>query len=88
MAYRSLLPEAELRLKKIARIAATSEAAAGTTNTPATRDLFAEEQKLLDAMTEIAESTGRLQDARVKALIEWIRRSMCQKYFGAEREME
>ncbi len=74
---RSLLPEAELATEEDAQIAATSEAAAGTTNTPATRDLFAEEQKLLDAMTEIAESSRALPDARVKALIEWIRRSMC-----------
>jgi hypothetical protein len=39
--------------------------------------LFEREQKLLDTMTEIAETSRALPDARVKKLIEWIRDNMC-----------
>jgi len=41
------------------------------------RGLFAREQKLLDEMTEIAESARGLPDARIRKLVEWIRQNQC-----------
>ena len=82
---RSLLPEQELANEEEAQIEAVSEATSGPFETIPARALFEREQKLLDQMTEIAESARALPDARVKKLIEWIRKNMCPSLpFGDE----
>src|SRR5262249_23927934 len=39
--------------------------------------LFTREQELLDQMTEAADAARHRPDARVRALVDWIRTSMC-----------
>jgi len=74
---RAALPEQELAAEEDAQVAAVSEATVGPSDTDVTREIFEREQNLLDTMTEIAETSRALPDARVKKLIEWIRESMC-----------
>ncbi len=74
---RAALSEQEQAAEEEAQIAAVSEATRGPTDTPSAKELFQREQQLLDEMTEIAESTKALPDARVKKLLEWIRENMC-----------
>ncbi len=74
---RAALPEQEQAAEEDAQVAAVSEATIGPSDTPSARDLFESEQKLLNQMTEIAESARALPDARVKRLIEWIRENLC-----------
>jgi SNF2 family DNA or RNA helicase len=74
---RSLLTEQDLANEEEAQIEAASEVTSGPFETISARDFFEREQKLLDQMTEIAESARALPDARVKKLIEWIRENMC-----------
>ena len=40
-------------------------------------ELFAREQQLLDQMTEVAEAARAEPDARVRMLLDWIRKNMC-----------
>src|ERR1035437_5376630 len=74
---RAGLPEQELAAEEDAQVTAVSEATVGPSDTAATRELFEREQRLLDTMTEIAETSRALPDARVTKLIEWIRDNMC-----------
>lgn len=76
---RGLLPEQVLAAEEDAQIAAVSEATIGATQTPGQKELFAEEQQLLDTMTELAESSRAVPDARVQKLFAWIRESMCSE---------
>jgi superfamily II DNA or RNA helicase/DNA-binding transcriptional regulator YiaG len=74
---RSLLSEAELALEEEAEVASVSAATAGSTDSEAARELFTKEQALLEEMAELAEASRALPDARVKKLIEWIKKNMC-----------
>ncbi len=74
---RAVLSEQELAAEEDAQVTAVSEATIGPSDTAIARELFEHEQKLLDTMTEIAESSRAIPDARVKKLIEWIRDKMC-----------
>jgi superfamily II DNA or RNA helicase len=70
---RATLPEEQLQSEDEAQIEAATLATATFTD----KGMFAREQKLLDQMTEIAEAGRVLADARVRALLEWIRKNMC-----------
>jgi superfamily II DNA/RNA helicase len=74
---RAMLSEEELQAEEEAQIEAASAATVGPLSDLSDRALFAREQHLLDTMTEIAEATRGLTDARVGCLIDWIRRHMC-----------
>jgi hypothetical protein len=74
---RALLSEAELGIEEEAEIAAVTAATAGSADTDTAREQFAQEQQLLDAMTELAESSRALPDERVNKLIGWIKSNMC-----------
>ena len=74
---RAALSEQELAAEEDAQVTAVSEATVGPSDTAIARELFEREQKLLDTMTEIAESSRAVPDALVKKLIEWIRVNMC-----------
>jgi superfamily II DNA or RNA helicase len=74
---RALLSEIELATEEEAEIAAVTAATAGSINSAVAREQFAQEQALLDTMTELAESARALPDARVSKLIGWIKANMC-----------
>jgi superfamily II DNA/RNA helicase len=74
---RATLPKQELAAEEEAQFAAVSEATVGPVQTTSTRNLFEREQRLLDQMVEIAESTRALPDARISRLIKWISENMC-----------
>ena len=71
---RASLPEDELRAEEEAQIEAATIASSPVM---AEQALFAEEKRLLDEMTAIAETARWLPDARVRRLIAWIRETMC-----------
>ena len=71
---RALLSEEELHAEEEAQI----EAATIASSPARTEDArFAEEKRLLDEMTAIAEPARWLPDARVRRLVDWIRETMC-----------
>lgn len=74
---RATMSEQDLAAEEDDQIAAASEATRGPADTPTARELFGREQKLLDEMTEIAEASCALPDARIRKLIDWIKQSMC-----------
>lgn len=74
---RATLPEQELAAEEEAQVEAVTAATLGRAADDAQRALFAREQKLLDAMNDLAEASRALPDARVDKLIEWIRANMC-----------
>jgi hypothetical protein len=74
---RAALSEEEIRSEEDSQVESATAATAGPTGTPDARALFAQEQKLLDEMTEIAEAARGLPDARVRLLVDWIRVQMC-----------
>lgn len=74
---RASLSEEELQTELDAQVESATVASAGTTVKPEAKSLFAREQKLLEEMTEIAEASRALPDARMRLLIEWIRERMC-----------
>ena len=74
---RALLNEQELAAEEEAQIIAASEASLGKSTAASEGELFAREQELLDQMTELAESSRALPDARVRKLVDWIRSQMC-----------
>ncbi|HEX4996920.1 MAG TPA: DISARM system SNF2-like helicase DrmD [Terriglobia bacterium] len=68
----------QLEAEENAEIEAISAAAeSGASRDPAAEQLWREEQRLLDRMQEIAENSRHLPDAKVRWLIDWIRRNMC-----------
>jgi superfamily II DNA or RNA helicase len=73
---RATLPVAELQAEEDAQITAATAATTPTKGTAASK-LFAREQQLLDAMTEAADAARAEPDARVRLLIDWIRKNMC-----------
>jgi superfamily II DNA/RNA helicase len=74
---RASLSEEELQAEEELQVVAATEIAAGPVADSHSRDLFARERTLLDAMTEIAEANRTLPDARLRSLVEWMRQHMC-----------
>ena len=74
---RATLSESDLHAEEELQVTAISAATTGPLNDDPTRKIFAQEQKLLDEMTEIAEESRALPDARIMRLIEWIRKHQC-----------
>lgn len=74
---RATLSEEELQAEQDAQFEAATAATLGPTADAKARDLFAREQRLLDQMTELAESVRGLPDARIRKLVEWIRTNLC-----------
>lgn len=74
---RAELAEEDLQAEEESQIEAASAATLGPIADLSAKALFDREQKLLDEMTEIADAARGLPDARVRKLIEWIRRNMC-----------
>ncbi len=70
---RAILPEQDLAAEEEQEIEVISLATAG----PTTGDMFAREQALLNEMSELAERSRALPDARVQKIIEWIQHKMC-----------
>lgn len=70
---RALLSEQELAAEEEQQVEAVSAATVG----PTTGEMFAREQALLDEMSELAEASRALPDARVNKLVDWIRQNMC-----------
>lgn len=74
---RAPLSELELQAEEEAQFESISAATAGPMSGKSATDSFANEQKLLDEMMDLAESARGRPDARVASLINWIRKSMC-----------
>ena len=69
---RATLSEEELQAEEETQIEAATQATTGGGT-----DGFARERQLLDEMTEVAESARGSPDARVRTLVDWIRKNMC-----------
>jgi len=74
---RATLSEQDLQAEEEVQVAAATDATAAPLTDATSRQLFGREQRLLDEMTEIAEASRGLPDARVRKLIQWIRENMC-----------
>ena len=74
---RAALPEEDLQAEEEAQIEAASRTTAGPLATDAAKKLFAREQHLLEEMARIADAGRGLPDARVRCLVDWIRKNMC-----------
>jgi superfamily II DNA/RNA helicase len=74
---RATLSEEELQAEQDVQFEAATAATIGPTSDSKACELFGHEQRLLDQMTELAESTRSLPDARIRKLVEWIRSNMC-----------
>ena len=74
---RAALSEEELQAEEDALFESASRATVGPFGEGEAERLWAKEQRLLDKMTEIAEATRALPDARVQRLVDWIRENMC-----------
>jgi len=74
---RATLTEEELQAEEDAQVAAVTAATGGSLADKQSLTLFAREQQLLDQMTEAAEEARGRPDARVRAVVDWIRKNMC-----------
>lgn len=74
---RALLSEEEMEREVETQVEAVSASTLGPTADTSSKRLFNREQQLLAEMTEVAEQSRGLTDARTKKLIEWIRENMC-----------
>lgn len=74
---RATLPEDELRVEEEAQFETASTATAGPVTGASAEALLARERRLLEEMTEIAEASRALPDARVRKLVDWIRDHLC-----------
>jgi len=74
---RATLSEEELQAEQDGQFEAATAATFGPVIDAKTRDLFAREQRLLEQMTELAESARSLPDGRIQKVVEWIRTHMC-----------
>jgi hypothetical protein len=72
----SLTPE-DLALEEEDAIETATMASTAVNGAESARQSFAEEQKLLDGMSEIAEASKALPDARIKELFRWMAKHMC-----------
>lgn len=71
---RAVMTEEELHAEEDSQIAALSAATNTTSSQLSTR-----EQQLLEQMSEIAEASRALPDARIERLIQWIREHQCPR---------
>ncbi|MBX9568669.1 MAG: DISARM system SNF2-like helicase DrmD [Candidatus Obscuribacterales bacterium] len=78
------IEEAQLQLEESEQIEVATAATMGATNDGLSKQLFEKEQRLLDEMTEVAETYRGKPDARVKKLIEWIKNNMCSLDEGSQ----
>jgi len=74
---RALLSEVELAIEEEAEIASVTAATSGASDSEIAQVLFAQEQILLGQMTELADSSRALPDARLRKLVRWIKDNMC-----------
>jgi ERCC4-related helicase len=74
---RASLSEEDLAREEEQEIEAVSAVAVGSSRSQTALELFQKEQKLLDQMTELAEASRALPDARVEKLLGWMRRNLC-----------
>ncbi len=74
---RATLSEEELQAEEDAQVEAATLVGSVPAKDQSAKKLFAQEQELLERMTEIAEASRALPDARVKKLLAWIREKMC-----------
>ena len=74
---RATLDEDQLQAEEDAQFEAASAATMGPIEDLSAKQLFEREQQLLQQMTDIAEDARGKPDARVKKLIEWMRKNMC-----------
>jgi len=74
---RAILDDAELRADENLQFETATLATCTQSDSQDNRALFAEEKRLLDEMSEIAETSRALPDERVRRLIAWIRENMC-----------
>jgi ERCC4-related helicase len=74
---RAQLTEEDLAREEEGEIEAASAVTVGTSRSEEARKLFQQEQTLLDQMTELAESSRAVADARVDRLTAWMRKHMC-----------
>jgi superfamily II DNA or RNA helicase len=74
---RATLAEDELQAEVDAQVESATVAGTISPTDDGAAATFAREQKLLDEMTEIAETHRCLPDGRVRKLLEWIRAEMC-----------
>ncbi|MDA8118304.1 MAG: DISARM system SNF2-like helicase DrmD, partial [Actinomycetota bacterium] len=71
------LTEEELQQEEESQIEAAAEATAVPLTDAAVRALFAKEQELLERMTQVVEQARWSPDARIKKLVDWVRKNMC-----------
>ena len=74
---RAELSEEELQSEQDAQTTAATEATAVDPNDAIAVEFWNKEQELLDRMTEIADSARGMPDAKVTALVDWIKQHMC-----------
>ncbi len=73
---RATLSEEDLQAEEDLQIEEASALSLGSIRDATGKELFAREQALLSEMAELAENSRGLPDARVKKLIEWIRKNV------------
>lgn len=74
---RATLNEVDLEAEEEAQFEAASMASIGPVEDRKAKDLFIQEQALLDEMSEIANASRGKPDAHIKKLFEWIRSNLC-----------
>ncbi|HET9741886.1 MAG TPA: DISARM system SNF2-like helicase DrmD [Terriglobales bacterium] len=74
---RAQLPEEQLAAEEEAAFALASELSAGEVAAGSARQLFERELELVQQMTDLAETSRFLPDARIRALTAWVRENMC-----------
>jgi hypothetical protein len=73
---RATEPEDTLAQEEDEQVAAASAASVSNTMTDSAAQQFAQEQLLLDEMSEIADAARGLPDGKVRRLLDWIRENM------------
>jgi len=74
---RAVLPENEIEVEEEAICESVSRETFGDIRSDRAGKLFAQERVLLEQMEELADSARNIPDAKVKSLLEWIRKSGC-----------
>jgi hypothetical protein len=74
---RAILADELLEAEEHAQFEAMSAATMGPLQGTQSEAIFAQEQALLEEMTEIAETSRRLPDARVRRLLDWMQANQC-----------
>ena len=81
---RAILSEEELQAEQDAQIEKASAAGLGSFENQRSRELFTQEQELLQKMADIADDARARPDARVAQLVAWIRHQLCPDLGKAE----